>query len=286
MAEEKGIENAFKFRGYKQPSAYAMGRNAFENAVKGAGFADLGEFNKYLADKGIGRVGKDPNATVELNRIRAEKNIDPYTKINPTQAAAEREAFGNNPKETRGKRAQMNIRLNVISKAAENIDGDTNKFNYIIKKVSEEFPQLAKKTVMSLTKAIFMGAGPSMIAADLAARRPPRPPRPRIIWALLRTLISATALSCLRTSASTSPPFANTYLYAPAHTDLHYCVLLLNEPAFGHFLLPFNLAFDTTIISPVVARKGTSKGTSKGSKKQGIEQIFSQKKRQMSSVMS
>ena len=167
MAEETGIENAFKFRGYKQPSAYAMGRNAFENAVQGAGFADLGEFNKYLADKGIGRVGKDPNATVELNRIRAEKNLDPYTKINPTQAAAEREAFGNNPKETRGKRAQMNIRLNVISKAAENIDGDTNKFNYIIKKVSEEFPQLAKKTVMSLTKAIFMGAGPSMIAADL-----------------------------------------------------------------------------------------------------------------------
>ena len=167
MAEEKGIENAFKFRGYKQPSAYAMGRNAFENAVKGAGFADLGEFNKYLADKGIGRVGKDPNATVELNRIRADQGLDPYTKINPTQAAAEREAFGNNPKETRGKRAQMNIRLNVISKAAENIDGDTNKFNYIIKKVSEEFPQLAKKTVMSLTKAIFMGAGPSMIAADL-----------------------------------------------------------------------------------------------------------------------
>ena len=90
-----------------------------------------------------------------------------------------------------------------------------------------------------------------MIAADLAARRPPRPPRPRIIWALLRTLISAIALSCLRTSASTSPPFANTYLHAPAHdTDLHYCVLLLNEPAFGHFLLSFNPTFDTTIISP------------------------------------
>ena len=167
MAEEKGIENAFKFRGYKQPSAYAMGRNAFENAVKGAGFSDLGEFNKYLADKGIGRVGKDPNATVELNRIRAEKNLDPYTKINPTQAAAEKEAFGDNPKETRGKRAQMNIRLKVISEAAEKIDGNTSKFNFIVKQVSENFPQLAKKTVMSLTKAIFMGAGPSMIAADL-----------------------------------------------------------------------------------------------------------------------
>ena len=89
-----------------------------------------------------------------------------------------------------------------------------------------------------------------MIAADLAARRPPRPPRPRIIWALLRTLISVIALSCLRTSASTSPPFANTYLYAPHDTDLHYCVLLLNEPAFGHFLLSFNPTFDTTIISP------------------------------------
>ena len=167
MAEETGIENAFKFRGYKQPSAYAMGRNAFENAVQGAGFADLGEFNKYLADKGIGRVGKDPNATVELNRIRAEKNLDPYTKINKVQAAAEREAFGNNPKETRGPRAQMNIRLKVISEAAEKIDGNTSKFNFIVKKISEEFPQLAKKTVMNLTKAIFMGAGPSMIAADL-----------------------------------------------------------------------------------------------------------------------
>ena len=93
--------------------------------------------------------------------------MDPYTKINPTKAAAEKEAFGPDQKQTRSKRAQMNIRLNVISKAAENIDGDTNKFNYIIKKISEEFPQLAKKTVMSLTKAIFMGAGPSMIAADL-----------------------------------------------------------------------------------------------------------------------
>ena len=167
MAEETGIRNAFKFKGYKQPSAYAMGRNAFENAVQGVGFSDLGEFNKYLADKGIGRVGKDPNATVELNRIRAEKNLDPYTKINPTQAAAEKEAFGDNPKETRGKRAQMNIRLKVISEAAEKIDGNTSKFNFIVKQVSENFPQLAKKTVMNLTKAIFMGAGPSMIAADL-----------------------------------------------------------------------------------------------------------------------
>ena len=61
----------------------------------------------------------------------------------------------------------MNIRLKVISEAAEKIDGNTSKFNFIVKQVSENFPQLAKKTVMSLTKAIFMGAGPSMIAADL-----------------------------------------------------------------------------------------------------------------------
>ena len=91
-----------------------MGRNAFENAVKGAGFADLGEFNKYLADKGIGRVGKDPNATVELNRIRADQGLDPYTKINQTQPEEEREAFGNNQKEPSGKREPMNIHLNVM----------------------------------------------------------------------------------------------------------------------------------------------------------------------------
>ena len=45
--------------------------------------------------------------------------------------------------------------LKVISEAAEKIDGNTSKFNFIVKQVSENFPQLAKKTVMSLKLIIL-----------------------------------------------------------------------------------------------------------------------------------
>jgi len=165
MAED--ILGEFKFEGYKQPSAYSMGKGAFETAVKSVGFDDLGAFNKYLADRGIGRVGKDPKGTLELNRLRAEAGLEPYRKIPLVQAAAEKEAFGEDTKKTRPQRAgRMNVGFKAISDAAEKIDGDENKLRFIIDQITERFPQLAKATVINLARTIFMGAGPSLLGAD------------------------------------------------------------------------------------------------------------------------
>ena len=165
MAED--ILGEFKFEGYKQPSAYSMGKGAFETAVKSVGFDDLGAFNKYLADRGIGRVGKDPKGTLELNRLRIEAGLEPYRKIPLVQAAAEKEAFGDDTKKTRPQRAgQMNVGFKAISDAAEKIDGDENKLRFIIDQITERFPQLAKATVINLARTIFMGAGPSLLGAD------------------------------------------------------------------------------------------------------------------------
>jgi hypothetical protein len=165
MAED--ILGEFKFEGYKQPSAYSMGKGAFETAVKSVGFDDLGAFNKYLADRGIGRVGKDPKGTLELNRLRIEAGLEPYRKIPLIQAAAEKEAFGEDTKKTRPQRAgRMNVGFKAISDAAEKIDGDENKLRFIIDQITERFPQLAKATVINLARTIFMGAGPSLLGAD------------------------------------------------------------------------------------------------------------------------
>ena len=165
MAED--ILGEFKFEGYKQPSAYSMGKGAFETAVKSVGFDDLGAFNKYLADRGIGRVGKDPKGTLELNRLRIEAGLEPYRKIPLVQAAAEKEAFGGDTRKTRPQRAgQMNVGFKAISDAAEKIDGDENKLRFIIDQITERFPQLAKATVINLARTIFMGAGPSLLGAD------------------------------------------------------------------------------------------------------------------------
>jgi hypothetical protein len=165
MAED--ILGEFKFEGYKQPSAYSMGKGAFETAVKSVGFDDLGAFNKYLADRGIGRVGKDPKGTLELNRLRIEAGLEPYKKIPLIQAAAEKEAFGEDTKKTRPQRAgRMNVGFKAISDAAEKIDGDENKLRFIIDQITERFPQLAKATVINLARTIFMGAGPSLLGAD------------------------------------------------------------------------------------------------------------------------
>ena len=165
MAED--ILGEFKFEGYQQPSAYKMGKGAFETAVKSVGFDDLGAFNKYLADRGIGRVGKDPKGTLELNRLRIEAGLEPYRKIPLVQAAAEKEAFGDDAKKTRPQRAgQMNVGFKAISDAAEKIDGDENKLRFIIDQITERFPQLAKATVINLARTIFMGAGPSLLGAD------------------------------------------------------------------------------------------------------------------------
>jgi hypothetical protein len=165
MAED--ILGEFKFEGYKQPSAYSMGKGAFETAVKSVGFDDLGAFNKYLADRGIGRVGKDPKGTLELNRLRIEAGLEPYRKIPLVQAAAEKEAFGEDTKKTRPQRAgRMNVGFKAISDAAEKIDGDENKLRFIIDQITERFPQLAKATVINLARTIFMGAGPSLLGAD------------------------------------------------------------------------------------------------------------------------
>ena len=38
--------------------------------------------------------------------------------------------------------------------------------------ITERFPQLAKTTVINLARAIFMGAGPSLLGATLCRPRP------------------------------------------------------------------------------------------------------------------
>ena len=167
MAED--ILGEFKFEGYKQPSAYKMGKGAFETAVKSVGFDDLGAFNKYLADKGIGNVGKDANATKELNRLRVEAGLEPYRKIPPIQAKAEKIITdSSDPVTTRSKRAMINIGLKSISDRAEKIDGDENKLRFIVREVGERFPQLAREMVESVTRNLFLAVPIAGIVAEVA----------------------------------------------------------------------------------------------------------------------
>ena len=167
MAED--ILGEFKFEGYKQPSAYKMGKGAFETAVKSVGFDDLGAFNKYLADKGIGNVGKDANATKELNRLRVEAGLEPYRKIPPIQAKAEKIITdSSDPVTTRSKRAMINIGLKSISDRAEKIDGDENKLRFIVREVGERFPQLAREMVESVARKLFLAFPIAGIVAEVA----------------------------------------------------------------------------------------------------------------------
>ena len=167
MAED--ILGEFKFEGYKQPSAYKMGKGAFETAVKSVGFDDLGAFNKYLADKGIGNVGKDANATKELNRLRVEAGLEPYRKIPPIQAKAEKIITdSSDPVTTRSKRAMINIGLKSISDRAEKIDGDENKLRFIVREVGERFPQLAREMVESVARKLFLAVPIAGIVAEVA----------------------------------------------------------------------------------------------------------------------
>ena len=167
MAED--ILGEFKFEGYKQPSAYKMGKGAFETAVKSVGFDDLGAFNKYLADRGIGRVGKDPKGTLELNRLRVEKGLEPYRKIPPIQAKAEKIITdSSDPVKTRSKRAMINIGLKSISDRAEKIEGDENKLRFIVQEVGERFPQLAREMVQSVARKLFLAVPIAGIVAEVA----------------------------------------------------------------------------------------------------------------------
>ena len=72
-----------------------------------------------------------------------------------------------------------------------------------------------------------------MKAADLAARRPPRPPRPRFILALFRTIFTLAALAiCQSTSPSSLSP-SQTRTSACSHriNAFDYHVPFLNETA-------------------------------------------------------
>ena len=73
----------------------------------------------------------------------------------------------------------------------------------------------------------------AMKAADLAARRPPRPPRPRFILALFRTIFTLAALAiCQSTSPSSLSP-SQTRTSACSHriNAFDYHVPFLNETA-------------------------------------------------------
>ena len=72
-----------------------------------------------------------------------------------------------------------------------------------------------------------------MKAADLAVRRPPRPPRPRFILALFRTTFTLAALAiCQSTSPSSlSPSQTRTNACSYRIDAFDYHVLLLNETA-------------------------------------------------------
>jgi len=167
MAED--ILGEFKFEGYQQPSAYKMGKGAFETAVKGIGYKNIDDFNEYLASKGIGNVGKDANATKELNRLRVEAGLEPYRKIPPIQAKAEKIITdSSDPVTTRSKRAMINIGLKSISDRAEKIDGDENKLRFIVQEVSERFPQLAKDMVQSVARKLFLAVPIAGIVAEIA----------------------------------------------------------------------------------------------------------------------
>ena len=167
MAED--ILGEFKFEGYQQPSAYKMGKGAFETAVKGIGYKNIDDFNEYLASKGIGNVGKDANATKELNRLRVEAGLEPYRKIPPIQAKAEKIITdSSDPVTTRSKRAMINIGLKSISDRAEKIDGDENKLRFIIQEVSERFPQLAREMVQSVARKLFLAVPLAGIVAEIA----------------------------------------------------------------------------------------------------------------------
>lgn len=167
MAED--ILGEFKFEGYKQPSAYKMGKGAFETAVKGIGYKNIDDFNEYLASKGIGNVGKDANATKELNRLRVEAGLEPYRKIPPIQAKAEKIITdSSDPVTTRSKRAMINIGLKSISDRAEKIDGDENKLRFIVREVGERFPQLAREMVESVARKLFLAVPIAGIVAEVA----------------------------------------------------------------------------------------------------------------------
>ena len=73
----------------------------------------------------------------------------------------------------------------------------------------------------------------AMKAADLAVRRPPRPPRPRFILALFRTIFTLAALAiCQSTSPSSlSPSQTRTSAFSHRINAFDYHVLLLNETA-------------------------------------------------------
>ena len=93
-----------------------------------------------------------------------------------------------------------------------------------------------QSTKMAVLSAHFLRPGLfkcAMKAADLAVRRPPRPPRPRFILALFRTIFTLAALAiCQSTSPSSLSP-SQTRTSACSHriNAFDYHVPFLNETA-------------------------------------------------------